>query len=138
MTDFVLDVSVAMAWCFADEATPQAQAILERLDSASAAVPSLWHLEVANVLTLAERKKRITAARVAEFVALLDELPIHVDTETHKHALGGVLSLARTQRLTAYDAAYLELAQRLGVPLATKDVVLRAAAKKIGVALLAA
>ena len=93
-------------------------------------------LEVANILALAERKARITAARVAEFVNLIDGLPIEIDEDTTVRALKQVLDLARAARLTAYDARYLELAMRRGLPLASKDARLRDAAKRLGVALL--
>ncbi|MGH6895092.1 MAG: type II toxin-antitoxin system VapC family toxin [Geminicoccaceae bacterium] len=134
----VLDASVALAWCFADEATPAAWQVLSRLESESATAPSLMVLEVANILALAERKGRITAAPVAEFVNLIDALPIEIDEETTARALKQVLDLARSARLTAYDACYLELAMRRGLPLASKDARLREAATRLGVALLGA
>jgi predicted nucleic acid-binding protein len=133
---FVLDVSVTLAWCFHDEATPATVWVLDCLRTEEAIVPSLWHLEVTNVLTLAERKGRIAAARISEFIALLEALPITVDEETPFRAFADILGLARAERLTSYDAAYLELAMRLGIPLATKDNALRQAATKLGVALL--
>ncbi len=86
---------------------------LDRLAEETAVVPSLWHLELANVLTMSERKGRITAARISEFLALLGPLSIKVDDETPFRAFGAVLHLARTEHLTAYDSAYLELATRL-------------------------
>jgi predicted nucleic acid-binding protein len=125
-----------MGWCFKDEATTATDVLLDRLAEETAIVPSLWHLELANVLTLSERKGRITAARISEFIALLDTLSINVDEGTPFRALGAILNVARTEHLTAYDAAYLELAMRLGVPLATKDNELRKAAKRLGVILL--
>jgi predicted nucleic acid-binding protein len=134
----VLDASVALAWCFADEATPAAWQVLERLEAASAIAPNLMPLEVANVLALAERRGRITAARVAEFVNLIDGLPIEIDEEATARALKQVLDLARSTRLTAYDACYLDLAMRRGLPLASKDARLRDAATTFGVALLGA
>ena len=136
MTGFVLDVSVALAWCFRDEATPAAWAVLERLEAETAVVPSLWHLEAANVLALAERKGRITAARTAQFIALIEALSIHVDAESASRTFGGTLALARGHGLTAYDAAYLELAMRLGIPLATKDRALTAGAQDVGIEVL--
>ncbi|BAC88573.1 type II toxin-antitoxin system VapC family toxin [Gloeobacter violaceus] len=136
MSTFVLDVSVALAWCFHDEATSASWAVLDRLETEEAAVPSLWHLETGNILALAERKRRITAARLAEFVALIDTLAITVDEQTPYRVLSDILALARNERLTTYDAAYLELAMRLGVPLATKDAELRQTAAKLGVELL--
>ena len=138
MTDFVLDASVALAWCFEDENTPSARQILARLTAEAASVPATWPIEVANVLALAERRRRITPADSAEFIAKLEDVAILVDEETSSRAFGRVLDLAREERLTAYDAAYLELAMRLGVPLASKDADLCNAAQRLGVSVLRA
>ena len=138
MTEVVIDASVALAWCFRDERTEATAKLLERVQTDAAAVPSLWHLEVANVLALAERRGRITPAESTELIALLETLEIVVDEETASRALGRVLDLARAERLTAYDAAYLELAMRLGVPLASKDSDLCDAAERLGVSVLRA
>jgi len=134
----VLDASITLCWCFEEEATTATDQLLERLQADSAAVPMFWHLEVANVLALAERHRRITQADTAEFIDLLETLMIDLDPETPGRAFGRVLDLARGQRLTAYDAAYLELAMRLGIPLATKDRALSDAASRLGVAVLGA
>jgi predicted nucleic acid-binding protein len=136
--EVVIDASVALAWCFRDERTEATANLLERVQTDAAAVPSLWHLEVANVLALAERRRRITAAESTELIALLEALEIVVDEETASRALGRVLDLAREERLTAYDAAYLELAMRLGLPLASKDADLCDAAERLGVSVLRA
>jgi predicted nucleic acid-binding protein len=128
LSGFVLDASVALAWCFNDESTPAAWALLDRLRNAPAHVPSLWYLEIGNILLGAERRKRITQARSTEFVGILGELDIQVDPDMPGRAFRDVLPLARTQRLTTYDATYLELTMRLGLPLATKDKALREAA----------
>ena len=138
MTDLVLDASVALTWCFKNEATAAADRVLERLGAEAASVPAIWHLEIANALALSERRRRITPARSAEFITLLETLEIVVDEETATRALGRVLDLAREERLTAYDAAYLELAMRLGVPLASKDGDLCDAAERLGVSVLRA
>jgi predicted nucleic acid-binding protein len=138
VTDFVLDASVALAWCFEDENTPSARQILARLRAEAASVPATWPIEVANVLALAERRRRITPADSAEFIAKLEDVAILVDGETSSRAFGRVLDLAREERLTAYDAAYLELAMRLGVPLASKDADLCDAAQRLGVSVLRA
>jgi predicted nucleic acid-binding protein len=138
VTDFVLDASVALAWCFEDENTPSARQILARLRAEAASVPATWPIEVANVLALAERRRRITPADSAEFIAKLEDVAILVDGETSSRAFGRVLDLAREERLTAYDAAYLELAMRLGVPLASKDADLCNAAQRLGVSVLRA
>ena len=97
-----------------------------------------WYLEVANVLAVAERCRRITPADTAEFIDLLETLMIDLDNETAPRAFNRILDLARSQRLTTYDAAYLELSMRLGVPLATKDGALSAAATRLGVTVLGA
>jgi len=138
VTDFVFDASVALAWCFEDENTPSARQILARLREEAASVPATWPLEVANVLALAERRRRITPADSAEFIAKLEDVAILVDGETSSRAFGKILHLAREERLTAYDAAYLELAMRLGVPLASKDADLCNAAQRLGVSVLRA
>jgi predicted nucleic acid-binding protein len=132
MTDMVIDASLALAWCFKDELTEAATRLLEELRSSVATVPSLWSIEVANVLALAERRKRITFAESAQLIALLGTLQIDVDRETSALAFTRLLDLAREERLTAYDAAYLELAMRLGVPLASKDRDLCDAAERVG------
>ncbi len=137
MTAFVVDCSVTVTWCFEDEATPASDGLLDRLGEDSAAAPAIWPLELGNVLVMAERRGRIDAAQLAEFVALVRELPVAIDQETPQRALDEVLALARTEGLTTYDASYLELAMRLGVPLATQDKELRQAAEKLGTPVLA-
>lgn len=136
MMRFVLDCSVAMAWCFEDEADGYADAILGKLESAEAVVPSLWPLEVANVLLVGERRKRLSEASSSRFVELLRSLPITIDEETSRRAMGAILSLGRELSLSAYDAAYLELAMREGLALATLDKRLASAASQSGVLLL--
>jgi predicted nucleic acid-binding protein len=131
---FVVDASVTLAWCFEDEATPQTEAILDRLIDDTAIVPALWELEVSNVLLMGERRGRLTEAQSARFVALLGQLPIHVDSATVE--MGAVLAAGRRYELTAYDAAYLVLAEREGVALATTDAGLRSAGKGAGVAVI--
>jgi len=138
VSEFVLDASVALAWCFEDEATPETRAILERMAREAASVPAIWPIEVANVLALAERRRRIRPAESAEFIGRLECLTIDVDEASASRAFTRVLDLAREERLTAYDAAYLELAMRLGVPLATKDDPLGDAARRLGVNVLGA
>lgn len=138
MSRFVLDNSVVMAWYFEDEANAYTAAILEAMAAGEAMVPSIWPLEVANVLLVGEKRGRSTEARTSRFIALLEALPIRVDAATSQHALSSILTLAREQRLSAYDAAYLDLAMREGVPLATQDQALRRAAEACGVELMAA
>jgi predicted nucleic acid-binding protein len=138
VTDLVLDASVALAWCFKNEATAAGDRVLERLAVDAASVPAIWHLEIANVLALSERRGRITSAKSGEFIGLLGTLGVVVDEETPLRALDRVLDLARAERLTAYDAAYRELAMRLGIPLASKDADLCDAAERLGVSVLRA
>ena len=133
MSRLVLDCSVTMGWCFEDEANEYTESVLAGLSDGGAAVPSIWLLEVANVLAIAERKGRTNSAKVARFLEILSGLPIVVDEQTSIRAFSQILSLARTQQLTSYDAAYLDLAMREGLPLATQDSVLQKAATKAGV-----
>jgi predicted nucleic acid-binding protein len=136
VTAFVIDASAVLAWCFEDEGGPEADALIERVAAEGSAVPGVWSLEIANALVMGERRGRIRAADSAAFVAMIEELPIVDDQATGARALHETMSLAREHRLTAYDAAYLELAMRLGLPLATGDRSLRAAAERVGVVLL--
>lgn len=131
----VLDASVALSWCFPDEAGEYSQRILEMQKSGGAVVPTIWPLEIANALIVAERKKRIEPSEAGRFISLLLELGFRVDAATSTQAFGDILSLARAHGLSAYDAAYLELAIREGLPLATSDDALKRAARKTGVAL---
>jgi predicted nucleic acid-binding protein len=131
----VVDASVALAWCFDDEASPVSDAILDMVKDDGAIVPSLWHLELANVLLQAERRGRTIVGGLVARLELLDQLPIATDAETSGRAWREVLALARSERLTTYDAAYLELAVRRGLSLATRDEALLGAAKRLGIAL---
>jgi predicted nucleic acid-binding protein len=133
---FVLDASITLAWCFAEEATPRTTALLEKLTSEIAIVPTIWSLEIGNILLNAQRKKRISYADITQFLELLNHLNIQVDAETTDRSFHQILSLAHSEELTTYDAAYLELAMRSGSPLATKDLQLRKASSRVGVKLL--
>lgn len=133
---FVLDASVTLGWCFRDEANAYAHRVLRRLQDDSAVVPAIWLLEGANGLLLAERRGRLSVADVVQVRGAIAALPIAWEDLTLEQALGPVLDLARAHQLSAYDAAYLELAMRAGLPLATQDDALRAAAAKVGVPLL--
>jgi len=138
VTSFVLDASVTVAWCFDDESTPAAWALLDRLRAAPAYVPVLWALEIGNILVGAERRRRITHARAVEFLGILGDLDIHVDPDLPGRAFRDILPIARESRITTYDASYLELAMRLGLPLATKDTALARAATALRIKTLAA
>src|SRR5260370_39225007 len=110
--EFVLDGSVTLAWCFPDEKAAYPQAVLDSLARARAVVPSLWPLEVGNAWLVGERRKRCTQADTTHWIGFLKPLPISVEDETTARAWGDILTLARTHGLSAYDAAYLELALR--------------------------
>jgi len=130
---FVLDASTALSWCFKEEATPERLAVLQRLGMEEARVPALWPLEVANILVVAERRNRIVTAEVAQFLSLLAQLDIRIADDTAARALSDILTLAGREGLTSYDAAYLDLAMRDDLPLATSDRRLMAAAERCGV-----
>jgi len=134
---FVVDCSVAMAWLFPDEATPSTAALLNRLAVEAALVPSLWFIEVANVVALAERKGRITASQSGAFLAAMGTLAIERDDDAPARAFTHLLPLCRTHPLTSYDAVYLDLAVRRNLPLATLDEALRKSARKLGVRVIA-
>ncbi len=131
---FVLDASVTITWAMRDEEHPVADAAASRLKLEEALVPAIWWYEVRNILLVNERRKRISQTDSTQFFRDLDQLPIQADGAPDQSNL---LRLARQYRLTVYDAAYLELAQRRGVPLATLDKALRAAAEAAGIPLLA-
>jgi predicted nucleic acid-binding protein len=128
---FVLAASVALAWCFEDEANAATEAVLDRLGEDPAVVPAIWELEVANVLLVGERRGRLTEAQAARFVSLLSTLPINVDPVSPP--MTTLLATGRLHKLSAYDAAYFVLAARDGIPLATQDDGLRSAATAAGV-----
>ncbi len=132
---FVLDCSIVMAWAFEDEADAYAESVGDAMPDARAFVPSLWPLEVANCLLVGERRKRTTEVKVLQFLAEVRTMPIIVDEQTAPRAWRETLALARTHQLSVYDATYLELASRRGLPLATLDGKLKAAAAAVGVPL---
>lgn len=134
---FVLDNSVAMRWFFGDGSARElayAREVLDAMKAEAAIVPGLWSLEAANVLARAEGTGLVSEARSETFIGMLQKLDISVDPATPVHALAATLQLARRHKLSAYDAAYLELALRSGLPLATLDEKLLKAARKAGVA----
>jgi predicted nucleic acid-binding protein len=130
MADFVIDNSVVMAWCFADEEDGYADEILASLEFAEAFVPAIWPLEVGNVLVVSERRKRLSQADSVRFLGLINELPIRVVQESSERMTKEILALAREHQLSTYDASYLDLAMRTGLPIATRDSGLIQAAKR--------
>lgn len=134
----VVDASVTLSWCMPHERDPYALVVAATLTETSCVVPGVWALEVGNGLLQAERRGKITEAQRQTMVQSLGQLPIHVEHHTSATAFGTILDLARSHGLTTYDAAYLEVAHRLDLPLATLDTDLRKAARKAGVALFAA
>ncbi len=130
---FVLDNSVALAWCFEDEQTPAVMALLDRVAATGATAPLLWPLEALNGLLMAERRRRIGPEKRQELAGLLRSLPITLDEETASQAWENTARLAERFRLSIYDATYLELAQRRRLPIATLDRDLKSAAAAIGV-----
>jgi predicted nucleic acid-binding protein len=134
---FVLDASVAVAWCFEDETTKFTEGVLDLISAgAETLVPSIWPLEISNALLMAERRKRIALAKVTALLLRIAGLPISVRPADSRHAFEKILPLARQQQLSQYDAAYLELAMREGMELATLDGGLQKAARAVGVELL--
>lgn len=129
---FVLDCSTTMAWCFADENSAYANTILNLMAREAAIVPALWFLEVTNVLANAEKRKRISQEDADLFLASLERLDIRTDTEFPRRAFRHILPIARRHGLSTYDAAYLELALRVNLPIVTLDEDLKRAASNAG------
>ena len=134
----VLDCSMALSWFFEDERTPAAEVVLVQVAEQGAVVPGIWRLEVGNALQAAVRRGRVDAAFRDASISDLALLDIVIDQETDGHAWAATLQLSDRFRLTTYDAAYLELARRRDLPLASLDRELRAAARAVGTALLGA
>lgn len=134
---FVLDNSVAMAWCFLDEWTAYTDSVQFSLETTCAVVPCIWHLEAGNSLLSALRRNRITEMTFRKNMQLLNTLNIEVDRESPERMLGEIVWLAKEQRLSTYDASYLDLAMRRGLPLATQDKTLLRVAGSCGVGIYA-
>ena len=130
---FVVDASVTLSWCFSDEGGALAEQTLDALQQDEVVVPAIWTLEVANVLLVAERRGRLTRADSEQFLALLENYPIIVDTHSAQAISGRILALGRDYGLSSYDAAYLELAMREGISLATTDAALLRAMSALGI-----
>lgn len=135
---FVVDNSVVMSWFLRDDAGPFADAVLGKLEGCAALVPSVWPLEVANTLLTAERRNLITESDAVRFISLLTKLPISIENATHRNQMTELYSLGRKHGLSSYDASYLSLAMRTGLPLATLDEKLKKSARRAGVALVRA
>jgi predicted nucleic acid-binding protein len=129
----VIDASVALAWCFPDEASEYANAVLVALEGIAALVPALWSVEIANALVVGERRKRIRQPEIRRFVELLKMLHVVEDRQFFTETVSNILPLAREHKLSAYDAAYLDVAVRHAAPLATLDAELQKAARAAGV-----
>jgi len=133
LSGVVVDASVALAWCFPDEASEYADGVLIALKGQTIIVPAVWSLEITNALLVGERRKRLRQPEILRFVALLEGLLVLEDHQTVSESVSKVLPLARDYGLSAYDAAYLELAIRHSTPLATLDGNLQKAAKRAGI-----
>lgn len=138
MTRFVLDNSVAMRWLLqspkpADQ--KYAEDVLKKMSEHDALVPNLWHLEAINVLLGAEKRREVSTGDIERFIAQLEMLPILTDQSTANQAFSRTQALARSYKLSSYDAAYLELALREGLPIATLDKMLVKASTKAGVSI---
>ena len=130
---FVLDCSLAMAWCFEDETSDYSEQVLGSLIDSRAVVPALWSVEMANALLVAERRKRLSHIKSMAFREYLSGFIIDVDDYLFKKPIEIILDLAKETGLTAYDATYLELAIRKNLPVATLDKELKQASRKIGI-----
>jgi predicted nucleic acid-binding protein len=133
---FVLDASLALGWSFSDEPTPEGALSFDSLGREQAVVPAVWPYEVANALAIAERRGRITRNDATQLASVFVSYAVEVDALSPSHAFTTVLDIARDYSLSSYDAAYLELAIRRALPLATLDEALRAAAADAGVSAL--
>jgi predicted nucleic acid-binding protein len=132
----VLDASVPLAWCFEDESAALPERLLDILETGTEMLtPSIWPLEVANALLIAERRNRITNAQATAFLQRISKLPILIEPISPNRAFEHILQVARQYQLTEYDAAYVELALRQALPLATLDSKLRRAAQSAGIPL---
>lgn len=132
----VLDASLALAWYFPDESSAKAEAILRNLEGTTLFVPALWPSEIANGIVVGIRRRRVSSASTDQFLLLLTQLPIQIEPELFPEHVQQVVAVAEAHQLTAYDAAYLELALRRRAPLTTLDRELQRAARRAGVSLL--
>ena len=133
MSGIVVDASVALAWCFPDEASEYADGVLVALEGRTVIVPAIWAIEITNAVLVGERRKRVKRADVLRFMELLGGLTIIERSQMVADTLSNVLPLAREYGLSAYDAAYLDVAIRQGAPLATLDSALQKAGRSAGI-----
>jgi predicted nucleic acid-binding protein len=133
---FVVDASAALAWFFADERTPETQALLARLATDHAITPAIWPSEMANAFLMAERRKRVSSADIAQYLSDLAVLPVRSERALGPDDMAAVVDLARRHALSAYGASYLDVAMRLKLPLATRDADLASAATALGLKVL--
>ena len=127
---------MTVGWCFRDQSDPYTEGALDALADGEALVPAIWPLEIANVLLVAERRRRLSRGETTRLLELLGALPISVQDATFANVASDVLALGREHALSSYDAAYLDLAARTGLPLATRDAALVSACARAGVPLL--
>lgn len=132
----VLDSSVTLSWCFQDESTSATDELLDRVGAIGAVCPALWPLEVSNGLLMSERRGRVDPLRRQQLLNFIRDLPVEIDVDGVSRVWGPINQLALRFTLTAYDAAYLELAQRLELPLASLDQAMRSAADQLGISVL--
>jgi predicted nucleic acid-binding protein len=135
LNTLVLDASVALAWCFPDETSGYADEVLVALKTEIVNVPTIWAIEITNAIVVGERNKRIVPVDVLRFEQLIGSLTVVENSQSVRDNIANVLPLAREFKLTAYDAAYLDLSARLGAPLATLDKALQNACRAAGIKL---
>jgi predicted nucleic acid-binding protein len=133
LSGIVVDASVALAWCFPDEGSDYADRVLVALEGHAIRVPALWSIEITNALLVAERRKRVRQLETRRFIDLLSDLKVEMEARSVADAVSNILPLGREYVLSAYDAAYLDVAIRHGVPLATLDSNLRKASTRAGI-----
>ena len=131
----VIDTSLTMAWCYDDEKTERSEALRERVGRSGAVVPAQWPIEVQNSLRVGERRGRVSPAEVQTFIAVIRAAPVEVDVRSLS-TFGDLLLLSRQHSVSPYDAAYIELALRRGLALATRDANMARGARALGVMLL--
>jgi predicted nucleic acid-binding protein len=131
----VIDASVTMAWCFPDESTPKTEALRDRVSLTGAVVPPHWRIEIENTIRVGQRRGKATTQEIQAFVELIQAAPVEIDVRPLA-TFGNLLPLAQRYSLSVYDAAYVELASRRGLPLATLDANMQRAAQEMGIDLI--